>query len=127
MRQRGSERIRPRAVSHGNGNSNDPTVSTLSCTDQSVDISSQKYSYTDESITVDVPVSSDDAVNAVDTVDTIDAVTARNCLRCLNERRTKSARYHCLTVQQKKVFTLIAILLPFKIVFHQYYILNVFC
>jgi hypothetical protein len=104
MRQRGSERIRPRSVSHGSGHSNDPSV-LAPRTDQSVDVGWKRYADTGESIT-DVPL----VDHVDDTIDAIDTIAARDYTRRLNERRTRSERYllHCLSRGKVFILTMIS-------------------
>jgi len=96
MRQRGSERIRPRSVSHGSGHSNDPSILLGPRTDQSVDAAWKRYADTDESIT-DAPL----VDHVDDTIDAIDTIAARDYTRRRNERRTRSERYLLLFIAKE--------------------------
>lgn len=82
MRQRGSRRVRPRAVSN-DGGSVDTVLDLATSTDQLTDVTTKKDSDADENVTNVRTVSNDDVTIAA----------TREYLHCLDERRTKSERY----------------------------------
>lgn len=83
MRQRGSQRVRPRPASNDENSVDSSMLEPVSRSDQSADGISKRYSDADENVTAVRTASNDDVAIAA----------AREYLHCLNERRTRSERY----------------------------------